>query len=140
MGFGRKPLRRSTIDGRLTGGRAGLGLFARRLAEDWRGWQGQRVRDSLENEMTVEATHDGRGHVAMAVTVRGHRQAFADGVWAARVAFALEAGEQMSAAAHDIRHLLGSTLDPGQPTPRQIRPRDRGTTGHERTRSARPSA
>ena len=43
--------------------------FFAELAADWRGWDGERRWRSLEGEMEIEASHDGRGHVLIGVTV-----------------------------------------------------------------------
>jgi hypothetical protein len=56
----------------LLGGRAtpeddsDLYGFFERLSDDWRGWEGVREWRSLEGEMSIDARHDGRGHVATA--------------------------------------------------------------------------
>jgi hypothetical protein len=47
-----------------------LALLFRRLAEDWRGWDGERGWSSLEGDFDLSATHDGLGHVALAVRLR----------------------------------------------------------------------
>ena len=47
-----------------------LGLLFRRLADDWRGWDGERTWSSLEGDFDLVATHDGLGHVAVQVRLR----------------------------------------------------------------------
>jgi hypothetical protein len=40
-----------------------LSGFVASLANDWQGWDGVRTWQSLERELTIDARHDGRGHV-----------------------------------------------------------------------------
>ncbi|HZN74157.1 MAG TPA: DUF6228 family protein, partial [Micromonosporaceae bacterium] len=94
--------------GYATGGAADLAAFMGQLTDDWRGWQGSRVWHALEHEMTVEAVHDGRGHIALSVTLRRHRRAYAEDAWSACRVFVVEAGEEMTALARDIEHLLSA--------------------------------
>ena len=47
-----------------------LDLLFRRLADDWRGWEGERTWSSLEGDFDLAATHDGLGHVALQVRLR----------------------------------------------------------------------
>lgn len=97
-----------TIDMYPAGG-SDLAGFMRQLVDDWQGWHGRRVWHALEREMTVEAVHDGRAHVVLAVTLRRHRDAYADDAWSARAVFTVEAGEELSALADDVQSLLTST-------------------------------
>ena len=57
--------------------------------------------------MTLEATHDGSGHVRIAVTLRRTPRAHHPDAWSARVILTLEADEQLrelaSAASHFLR-------------------------------------
>lgn len=76
------------------------------LAADWRGWAGTRGWTALEHEMTIEARHDGRANVVIAVTLRRPEQAFADDAWSARAVFTVEAGEELTAVARDLASLL----------------------------------
>jgi hypothetical protein len=79
-----------------------LARFLAGLAADWRGWDGKRRWQALEREMEIEARHDGRAHVMLAVTVRRPERAYADDAWAARVVFTVEAGEEFTTLAKDI--------------------------------------
>jgi hypothetical protein len=47
------------------------GVFFRRLADDWRGWDGERTWASIEGAVDLAATHDGLGHVALRVRICG---------------------------------------------------------------------
>jgi hypothetical protein len=83
-----------------------LAGFLAGLAADWRGWDGERRWQALEREMEVEAWHDGRAHVMLAVTVRRPERAYADDAWSARVVFTVEAGEEFATLAKEIISLL----------------------------------
>lgn len=74
------------------------------LAGDWRGWNGTREWWALEGEMGLDACHDGRGNVTLGVTLKRSRTSYADDAWSARVVFTIEAGEEMTRLANDIRH------------------------------------
>jgi hypothetical protein len=102
----------ATIDGYLTGGVGDLAAFMQQLADDWRGWPGRRCWHALEREMTVEATHDARGYVTLEVTVRRHRDSYASDAWSATMVLTLEAGEQMTALARQVRALLTPPAGP----------------------------
>jgi hypothetical protein len=58
----------------------------------------------MENEMTLEATHDGTGHVQIAVTLRQAQRAHAPDAWSARIVLTLEAGEQLREIASTAGH------------------------------------
>jgi hypothetical protein len=98
----------ATIDGYPISGEPDLAAFIQGLAEDWQGWSGSRVWDALEHEMSIAAVHDGRGYVSLAVTLRRHRNPYADDAWSAKSVFTLEAGEEMRALASDIEFLLAA--------------------------------
>jgi len=92
--------------GSLPSGGTDLAGFVAALAADWRGWDGKRRWQALEREMELEARHDGRAHVMLAVTVRRPERAYADDAWSARVVFTVEAGEEFATLAKDIISLL----------------------------------
>ena len=75
--------------------------FFDRLAEDWRGWTGERTFTSLEGDLALTATHD--GHVQLRVTLR--QSAIPDG-WTAEAHIRLDPGEQLSRAVADLRQVL----------------------------------
>ncbi|MGV9214597.1 DUF6228 family protein [Micromonospora sp. RB23] len=97
----------ATLAGRWAPEDETLEWFFQSLADDWRGWEGKRNWCSLDGELQIDAHHDGRGHVAIGVTLRRARQAYADDAWSARTVLMVEAGEEMTRLAADIRHLLG---------------------------------
>jgi hypothetical protein len=78
------------------------------LADDWREWDGERRWEAMEQEMAIDAWHDGRANVTIAVTLRRPERAYADDAWSARVVFTVEAGEQLSAVARNINSLLST--------------------------------
>jgi hypothetical protein len=56
--------------------------------------------------MEIGASHDGRGHVLIGVTVKRPEMTFAADAWSARIVFALEAGEQLAGVARDLASVL----------------------------------
>jgi hypothetical protein len=76
------------------------------LAKDWRGWPGIRPWTSMKGEMTLEASHDGQGHVTIAVTLRRAERTYDPDAWSARIALTLEAGEELRRLADDAEHFL----------------------------------
>jgi hypothetical protein len=80
--------------------------FFTELAADWRGWAGERRWRALEGEMEIEASHDHRAHVLIAVTIKRPEMTFARDAWSARIVFALEAGEQLTGVARDLASVL----------------------------------
>jgi Family of unknown function (DUF6228) len=83
-----------------------LAGFFEELAADWRGWAGERHWRTLEGEMAIQAWHDGRAHVMIAVTIKRPRLAYEKDAWSARAVFTLEAGEQLTAVAQGLASLL----------------------------------
>jgi hypothetical protein len=45
--------------------------FFQAMAESWRGWDGERVIESLEGQLRLSCTTDRLGHVAVRVHLRG---------------------------------------------------------------------
>ena len=79
------------------GGGTGLADFLSDLAENWRGWPGPKAWTDFENALSIEATHDGLGHVMLTFAMR---RSPSDG-WQLRGALPVEAGalERIAAAA-----------------------------------------
>jgi hypothetical protein len=78
------------------------GFFAG-MAKNWRGWDGERVYESIEHELRITGRHLGsRVHLAVELD----QTAVGDG-WRARATFTVDAGEQLSAIADDFAALLG---------------------------------
>jgi hypothetical protein len=51
-----------------------LADFLSELAGSWRGWEGERKWTSLEGDIELTATHDGRGLVALVPASRANRE------------------------------------------------------------------
>jgi hypothetical protein len=81
-----------------------LGAFLAALADDFRGWTGERTWRTADRDLALTAVFRSRGHAGITWTVRPWRTA--DGAWSASVTTWLEAGEQLSAAAEDIGRFL----------------------------------
>ena len=56
--------------------------------------------------MTVEATHDGRGHVTLQVTIRRIKIRMPRTASSAKIVLRLDAGEQMTDLAREMQALL----------------------------------
>ncbi|MGW0435333.1 DUF6228 family protein [Micromonospora sp. NPDC003197] len=84
----------------------GMTKFVETLAADWSGWDGVRRWRSLEDELELDACHDGRGYVSLGVTLRASGLYLDNTRWSARVVFKLEAGEEMTHLAADLAHFL----------------------------------
>jgi hypothetical protein len=82
-----------------------LAPFLEGLARDFRGWQGERVWQTNDRDLTLRAVFRSGGHVGLTWTLRPWRTPVDS--WDASVTTWLEAGEQMSALAADVRQLLG---------------------------------
>jgi len=82
-----------------------LPAFLAVLVERWRGWEGTLTWTSMEGEMTLDATHEGR-QVRLAVTLRRPHRTYEPDAWSARVVFTLEPGEQLRNLAAEAAHVL----------------------------------
>lgn len=76
------------------------------LAQDWRAWPGVRSWTSMEGQMTLEASHDGGGHVTLAVTLHSPRITYAPDAWSARIVLTVEAGEELRRLADAAEQFL----------------------------------
>ena len=81
-----------------------LTAFLEELAADYRGWDGERSWQTNDRDLTVSAVFRSGGHVGLTWTVRPWPRAA--GGWSASATTWLEAGEQMTALAADIRRFL----------------------------------
>src|SRR3954470_21835089 len=67
--------------------------FLSGLASSWRGWEGERIWTSLESDLELKTTHDGRGTVALVVTLRNDIfDARGERGWKAQALLTLDAG------------------------------------------------
>lgn len=71
------------------------------LARDFRGWEGERVWGN--NNLVVTATFGSGGHVYLGWTPRS---GFFPGDWNCTVTTVIEAGEEMTAVAAELRAFL----------------------------------
>jgi hypothetical protein len=113
-------IRRSRVEIRASGlvaqttaalagdGRLNLAEFFADLAASWRGWAGERRWRALYGELEIEASHDGRRYVLIAVTVRRPQVTLAKDAWSARIVFTLEAGEQLASVARRLASVLAT--------------------------------
>ena len=92
-------------DDGLAGGHANVGLpdFLDDLVADWRGWEGTREWESLDRDLSLQATHHGRFIKIVFVFCRDRQP----DAWEARVPIALAPGESLSSFARDVRGLWG---------------------------------
>jgi hypothetical protein len=106
-------IRTSGLVAQTTATLAGDGLpnlaeFFADLAANWRGWAGERRWRAQQGEMEIEASHDGRRYVLIAVTVRRPQLTLAKDPWSARIVFTLEAGEQLTTVARHLASILAA--------------------------------
>jgi Family of unknown function (DUF6228) len=80
----------------------GLDDFMASLAADWRGWDGLRSWDALENGMTIEATHR-RSRVELLFIVR---RDYKRDAWQVRLPVLIAPGESLSELAKAIASLF----------------------------------
>ncbi|WP_367312980.1 DUF6228 family protein [Demequina zhanjiangensis] len=83
-------------------GFAHLGRYFATLAEGWRGWDGERTFESVESDLRLAATHDGRVHLAVMLWESTEPRG-----WQAQAQLRIDAGEQLACAARDIADLVG---------------------------------
>jgi hypothetical protein len=78
----------------------GLARLFAEMAAEWRGWEGVKSWESLEGDLGVAAEHDGLGQITIRV---GLRRWEAPPEWEARADLTIDAGEQLTGAASDLR-------------------------------------
>lgn len=81
-----------------------LAEFFDDLAKSWKGWTGDKRFTSVEHDLALRATHDGRGHVLLWVRLGTHVAEDAQ-TWLVTAPLALEAG-QLERLAASIRRDL----------------------------------
>ncbi|WP_247700365.1 DUF6228 family protein [Streptomyces sp. RM72] len=81
-----------------------LTTFLEELAAEYRGWEGERSWQTNDRDLTVSAVFRSGGHVGLTWSLQPWPQAA--GGWGASVTTWLEAGEQMTTLAADVRHFL----------------------------------
>ena len=78
---------------------ADLGDYFQEIAENWRGWSGEKKWRTLENEFELTATADNTGHVRLEFFLRSPYTGYQ---WELRGALELEAG-QLDSIANEVR-------------------------------------
>lgn len=81
-----------------------LADFFQRQADDWRGWEGVRDWQSLEGDLSIQASHQ-YGHVQLRITLRRVRFDWGNDGWTATGDLTIDPGEQLSQVARDVRSL-----------------------------------
>ncbi|MFI5959731.1 DUF6228 family protein [Cryptosporangium sp. NPDC051539] len=93
----------TTMVGTLDGDR--LNIWAAELAESYAGWDGIRSWKSLDHNLRIDATHDGRGHVSLRFVLRGPR-GYEPDAWEASTYVEIDAGEDTRRLAAEITAFL----------------------------------
>lgn len=86
-------------------GFADIVAFFESLSEDWRGWEGERMWDALEGDLSVTATYEYH-HVQLRITMRDHGPGWGNLGWEASVSLTLDPGEQLARIAPDLTSLF----------------------------------
>ncbi len=82
-------------------GFAGLARYFDSLVESWRGWDGERVFESIEHDLRLSSIHDGHVRIAMLLWEPTEPHG-----WRVEVALKIDADEQLSSAAREISALV----------------------------------
>ncbi|WP_218002569.1 DUF6228 family protein [Nocardia brevicatena] len=91
----------------------GLDRFVRELADDFTGWDGERFWRSMENDLTLTATHHSGGKVWLTWSARRIDYALYQEQWAVSISFPLEAGEQMAGLADELEMFFAAPTETG---------------------------
>ena len=79
-------------------GRGDIAGYLTDLAKNWKGWEGPKRFETTESELSISATHDGRGRVEFQIDMRRHP-------WSVRNVISVDAGDLERLAA-DTRSLF----------------------------------
>lgn len=79
---------RAEVSVYLPDGSQDLAAKLRSSADQWRGWPGEFEWASVEGELTITWTHDGRGHVSFVAALMPPRSK-----WTSSVVIVVEAGQ-----------------------------------------------
>jgi hypothetical protein len=91
-----------------------LADFFGQLADDWRGWGGERVWESVEGDLRIEARHEYQ-HVQLRIVLRSQGPGWGNEGWMVAADLTIDPGEELTRAASDLRVLAlgtGSDDDP----------------------------
>ena len=76
--------------------------FLAGLANNWRGWKSERTWNSWESDIEFSATHNGRGTIALVVTLRNDIfDSEGPSGWTARASLTLDAGTALDQLARE---------------------------------------
>jgi Family of unknown function (DUF6228) len=84
-----------------------LADFFRQLAEDWTGWSGRRIWESVEHDLRIDARHEFH-HVQLRITLRDDGPGWGNEGWTARADLTIEPGEELAQVASDLQLLAVS--------------------------------
>jgi uncharacterized protein DUF6228 len=70
------------------------------VAENWRGWQGDRRWESMEHELRLVATNDRRGHIAITIRLRS---GICEHDWSVAATLKVDAGQLDEIARHAVK-------------------------------------
>ncbi|MFC4018908.1 DUF6228 family protein [Micromonospora sp. GCM10011542] len=88
-----------------------LADFFGQLADDWRGWSGERVWESVEGDLRIEARHEYR-HIQLRIVIRSPGPGWGNEGWKAAADLTIDPGEELTRAVSDLRVLaLGTASD-----------------------------
>lgn len=92
-----------TVGNHYASGFVDLAEFFMAMEEAWRGWDGARRWRSFEDELSIEAQHD--GHIRLIIVLRN----VYPWTWTATAHLRLDPGEQLSSAAAAIQTLASGS-------------------------------
>ena len=92
---------RRVVQGAYSGGFDSLAAFFAGLADDWRGWEGERIYESLEHDLRFVAVHD--GHIRLKVRLW---QSSDPNGWSVETRLILEPGEELARVAQDLARFV----------------------------------
>lgn len=81
-----------------------LADFFQGQADDWRGWTGVRLWESLEGDLAIESRHE-YGHVHLRITLRKFRTDWGNDGWRVEGDLTIEPGEELTQVATDMQSL-----------------------------------
>jgi hypothetical protein len=88
---------RRVVHGAYSGGFDNLAAYFAGLADDWRGWEGERVYESMEHDLRFVAEHDGHARLR----IRLWQSSDPNG-WTVETRLTLDPGEELTRLAEDM--------------------------------------
>lgn len=96
--------------GALMYGDDGISAFFGGLAQDWRGWDGTRHWNTIEQELTIDASHSGRRIELVFTLFRD----FGPSSWRVVLAISIPPDESLDRLASDVQALFGDLQRPNR--------------------------